>query len=170
MGTHVAGYVCNFGFAGTDLMLEKAGWLARRAWGEWRNGRRAWLRTTWGNPCRFKSCLAHHFQRKGDSLPSRRVLLTRRKETVPIWYRPAAQELERKIKGRMQAPHAPSHSVTTTKPAVTASSRKRLAGNLFPQFNFSRRLCSRSPLFRSRSSSGTDRGSVCGRGIFRSRH
>lgn len=28
--------------------------------GEWRNGRRAWLRTTWGNPCRFKSCLAHH--------------------------------------------------------------------------------------------------------------
>jgi hypothetical protein len=28
--------------------------------GEWRNGRRAWLRTTWGNSCRFKSCLAHH--------------------------------------------------------------------------------------------------------------
>ena len=28
--------------------------------GEWRNGRRAWLRTTWGNPCRFESCLAHH--------------------------------------------------------------------------------------------------------------
>ena len=98
-GTHVAGYICNFGFAGTDLMLKKEAWLARRAWGEWRNGRRAWLRTTWGNPCRFKSCLAHHFQTKGDSLPSRRVLLTRRKETVPIWYRPVAQELERKKKG-----------------------------------------------------------------------
>jgi hypothetical protein len=30
--------------------------------GEWRNGRRAWLRTTWGNPCRFKSCLAHQIK------------------------------------------------------------------------------------------------------------
>lgn len=35
--------------------------------GEWRNGKRAWLRTTWGNPCRFDSCLAHHLNDITDS-------------------------------------------------------------------------------------------------------
>jgi hypothetical protein len=80
--------------------------------GEWRNGRRAWLRTTWGNSCRFKSCLAHHpppqlfpassrvavtklggVHKEDDPLPSRRVLLTRRKETVPLHYRLLAGKL-----------------------------------------------------------------------------
>ena len=50
----------NFVFARLLLMVRGKHPVCAGGLGEWRNGRRAWLRTTWGNPCRFKSCLAHH--------------------------------------------------------------------------------------------------------------
>ena len=50
-----------FGFAQRLLVISGKGQLSSVGLGEWRNGRRAWLRTTWGNPCRFESCLAHQY-------------------------------------------------------------------------------------------------------------